>query len=264
MKVYFQHHGYLHCDMRWLLNAYGYATRSNPEPPTPWYDSPSITAVIDHPDGRILFDTSCPRDWRRRWDEAGITESFNYDATHDHEFLDARLHQLGLEPSDFTQVVLSHLHYDHAGNLRLFDGSGAKLLAHHAEIEGALGIAGTFDGAHIKEDYVDGFTIEPIDGEVELAEGVKVLELPGHTWGTIGLLLELKSGPMILTSDAIYMKASYGPPPIGSPFNWSSLDWLRSVEKVRQLAEKRNATLIFGHDKELVDHGLRLSPDFYE
>lgn len=264
MKVYFQHHGNLHCDLRWLLNAHAYATRSNPNPATPWYDSPIMTAVIDHPEGRILFDTACPRDFRDRWGPPGITESFIYDQTKDDEFLDARLKRLGLEPSDFKQVILSHLHYDHAGNLRLFNGTQTKLYAHREEIKGAMGIAGGWDGAHIKADYQDSFTIEPIDGEVEVAEGVKVLELPGHTWGTIGLLLELKSGPMILTSDAIYMRTSFGPPPIGSPFNWSTLDWLHSVEKVRQLAEKRNATLIFGHDKEMVDHRLRLAPAYYE
>ncbi len=263
MKVYLQHHGNLHCDLRWLLNAHAYATKSNPNPATPWYDSPIMTAVIDHPDGRILFDTGTPRDFKKRW-PPGIADSFDHEATRDNEFLDARLKQLGLEPSDFKYVILSHLHYDHAGNLRLFKGTGAKLLAHRAEIKGAMAVTGVFDGAHVKADYVDGFNIEPIDGEVEVVKGVRVLELPGHTWGTMGLMVELTSGPMILTSDAIYMQKSFGPPPIGSPFNWSTVDWLRSVEKVRQLAEKRHAKLVFGHDKEAVDHTLRLAPAFYE
>ncbi len=265
MKVYFQHHGNLECDLRWLLNGAGFATRQNRDPGTPWYKSPTMTVVIEHPDGNILFDTSCPRDWRERWAGTPIPDQFLYDNTTDEEFLDASLARLGLRPEDFTTVVASHLHYDHAGNLRLFAGTGARILAHKREVEGATGFDGEFLGAHIKRDYQN-IDIETVSGDTEIASGVTLLELPGHTWGTMGLLVNLPhTGPLIFTSDAVYMKESYGPPPVGSPIAWSSLDWLRSVERVRALADKHNATLVFGHDARAITSGeLRLAPAYYD
>ncbi len=264
-RVYFQNHGFMHCDLRWLLNANNYATRRNPSPPTTWYDLPTLTLIIDHPEGKILFDTSCPRDWESRWAGTGLEEYFPYDNVGEEDYLDSSLKRLGLEPSDFSMVVLSHLHFDHAGNLRLFQGSGAQLLCHRAEKEGALAIPGDFQGAFVKKDYQDGLAIDTLEGEPEIAKGVKLLDLPGHTWGTMGVMIDLpNSGTIIYPSDAIYMRASYGPPPMGSPIVWSSLEWLSSVEKVRKLAERHNATVVFSHDSELVRSGLRLAPAFYD
>lgn len=265
MKVYIQHHGNLECDLRWLLNGAEFATRQNRNPTTPWYKSPTMTVAIEHPDGNILFDTSCPRDWRERWSGTAIPDQFVYDNTTDEEFLDRSLARIGLRPEDFTTVVASHLHYDHAGNLGLFAGTDARIVAHKDEVAGATGFNGDFLGAHIKRDYQD-IAIDSVSGDTEIAPGVTLLELPGHTWGTMGMLVNLPhTGAMIFTSDAIYMKESYGPPAVGSPIVWSSLDWLRSVERVRTLAEKHNATLVFGHDEKLVASGeLRLAPAYYD
>jgi N-acyl homoserine lactone hydrolase len=265
MKVYFQNHGFLHCDMRWLLIANNFGSRRNTSPPTTWYECPTLSLVIDHPDGKILFDTSCPRDWEDRWGPAGINEIFPYDAVKDEEFIDSSIKRLGLEPSDFKTVLLSHLHFDHAGNLRLFEGSGARFVAQKAEKEGAMAIPGEFQGAFIKKDYQNGFQIDTIEGDVEIAKGVQLITLPGHTWGTMGVLLDLpNSGPILYTSDAVYMKASYGPPPVGSPIVWSSLEWLNSVEKVRKLAEKHNARVVFSHDHDMVVNELKLAPAYYD
>lgn len=265
MKVYFQHHGNLECDLRWLLNGAGFATRGDRNPATPWYKSPTLTVVIEHPEGNILFDTSCPRDWQERWAGTPIPDQFIYDNTTDEEFLDRSLARIGLRPEDFATVVASHLHYDHAGNLGMFARTGARIVAHEKEVEGATSFEGDFLGAHIKRDYQD-VAIDTISGDTEIAGGVTLLELPGHTWGTMGLMVDLPhTGRLIFTSDAIYMKESYGPPAVGSPIVWSSLDWLRSVERVRALAEKHDATLVFGHDEKLVASGeLRLAPAYYD
>ena len=67
------------------------------------------------------------------------------------------------------------------------------------------------------------------------------------------------TGTMIFTSDAIYMKASHGPPAVGAAIVWNNLEWLRSVEKIRNIAERTNATLVFGHDPDQTKQ-LRIAP----
>jgi glyoxylase-like metal-dependent hydrolase (beta-lactamase superfamily II) len=65
---------------------------------------------------------------------------------------------------------------------------------------------------------------------------------------------------MIFTSDAVYMKASYGPPPVGAAIVWDNQAWLRSVDKLRGIAERTDATLVFGHDPDQWSQ-LRFAPE---
>ena len=155
---------------------------------------------------------------------------------------------------------MSHLHFDHAGNVQQFASSGARLICHEKEYEFANGFDGPFLGAHVKTDY-RGIKFETVSGDTEIVPGVTVLETPGHTPGCMSLQLDLAdSGTMIFTSDAVYMKASYGPPPVGAAIVWDNQAWLRSVEKLRGIAERTDATLVFGHDPDQWSQ-LRFAPE---
>lgn len=253
--------GAMHTDLTWLLLQPGraIANRSNPAKPAEWIDCPTHAVLVDHPDGRILWDTSCPRDWEERWGPTGLQEFFPYDGVGEDEYLDSRLTQLGLAPGDVDVVVMSHLHFDHAGNLKAFADAGARLVCHDKEYEHAHSFDGLFQGAHLKTDY-EGVKFETVSGDTELFPGVTLLETPGHTPGTMSMRLDLAdTGTMIFTSDAVYMKASYGPPPVGAAIVWDNQAWLRSVEKIRNIAERSDATVVFGHDPDQIRQ-LRLAP----
>ena len=81
---------------------------------------PTHAVLVDTPEGKLLWDTSCPRNWEQRWAPTGLQDFFPYEKVSDDEHLDSRLKQLGLAPGDIDYVVLSHLHFDHAGNVKLF------------------------------------------------------------------------------------------------------------------------------------------------
>jgi N-acyl homoserine lactone hydrolase len=49
--------------------------------------------------------------------------------------------------------IMSHLHFDHAGNLRTFARNGTRLICNDKEYEFANGFDGAFKGAHLKSDY---------------------------------------------------------------------------------------------------------------
>lgn len=253
--------GTMHCDLTWLLLQPGRAItdRSHPAKPAEWIVCPTHAVLVDHPEGRILWDTSCPRDWEARWAPTGFQEFFPYDNVSEDEYLDTRLRQLGLEAGDIDIVIMSHLHFDHAGNLRTFARTGTRLICNDKEYEFANGFDGLFKGAHLKSDY-EGIKFDTVSGDTEIVPGVTVLETPGHTPGCMSLQLDLAdTGTMIFTSDAVYMKASYGPPALGAAIVWDNQAWLRSVEKLRGIAERTDATLVFGHDPEQIGE-LRIAP----
>ena len=68
-KVRIIDNGTMHCDLTWLVLKGGVtlATRAEPSLPRQWVRSPTYTVLIEHPDARVLWDTSCPADWETRW-----------------------------------------------------------------------------------------------------------------------------------------------------------------------------------------------------
>jgi glyoxylase-like metal-dependent hydrolase (beta-lactamase superfamily II) len=215
--------------------------------------------LVETPGGRLLWDTSCPRDWEERWGPTGLQDFFPYDKVSDDEYLDARLQQMGVGLDEIDYVVLSHLHFDHAGNARMFEGTHAKLVCHRREEEFALGFEGLFSGAHLKTDY-EGLEFETVSGDTEILPGVTLLETPGHTVGCMSMQVELPdTGTMIFTSDAVYMGDSYGPPATPAAIVNNLEQWYSSVEKLRGIQERTGATMVFGHDAEQI-HQLRVAP----
>ena len=223
--------GAMTADLTWMLLAPGRAmqTRQKRGAPAEWTDVPSHCF-------------------------------FPYDNVSEDEYLDSRLSQLGLAPGDIDYVVFSHLHFDHAGNAKLFKDTDAKLICSDVEKEFAFGFEGPFAGAHLKADYED-LEFDTVSGDAEFLPGVSFIQTPGHTSGSMSMRVDLPdSGTMIFTADAIYRGESYGPPAVPASIVNNLEEWFASVEKLRGIAEESDATLVFGHDPEQ-SKSLRVAPD---
>jgi glyoxylase-like metal-dependent hydrolase (beta-lactamase superfamily II) len=256
--------GAMTADLTWLLLAPGKAMtdRHHKNAPPPWVDVPTHCVLVETDEGKLLWDTSCPRDWEEYWAPTGLQDFFPYDNVREDEYLDSRLNQMGVGLDEIDYVALSHLHFDHAGNLKLFKDTGAKLVCHEHEKEFALGFDGLFTGAHLKTDYED-CELETISGDIEFLPGVTFIEAPGHTPGCMSMQVELAdSGVMIFTSDAVYMGESYGPPVTPAAIVNNLEQFYASVEKLRGIQERTNATMVFGHDAEQIRQ-LRVAPNGY-
>ena len=254
--------GAMSADLTWLLLAPGRAmqTRQDRGKPAEWAEVPSHCVLVDTPDGKLLWDTSCPRDWEERWGPTGLQDFFPYENVTEEEYLDSRLKALGVAPGDIDYVVLSHLHFDHAGNIRLFENTDAKLVCSKPEKDFAFGIDGPFAGAHLKADY-EGLEFETVDGDVDFLPGVSFIQTPGHTIGSMSMRVDLPdTGTMIFTSDAVYMGESYGPPAVPASIVNNLESFFGSVEKLRGIAEETDAMMVFGHDAEQTKT-LRSAPD---
>ena len=70
--------GAMTADLTWLLLAPGRAIRNrqNKHLPAEWVDVPTHCVLVDTPDGKLLWDTSCPRDWELRWAPTGLQDFF--------------------------------------------------------------------------------------------------------------------------------------------------------------------------------------------
>ncbi|GII53745.1 MBL fold metallo-hydrolase [Planotetraspora thailandica] len=261
MKLHILDCGAMSCDLTWLLLKPGRSLRprSQRTKPVEWYRCATHAVLVETEEGTLLWDTSCPRDWETRWAPTGLQEYFPYDQVSDEQYLDANLGRLGVSPESLDYVVLSHLHFDHAGNVRTFAGTGARLVVNDKEKEFAFGYEGAFKGAHLKADY-EGLDFETVSGDTEILPGVTLIEAPGHTPGTMAMRVDLpESGTMIFTSDAVYMGDSYGPPSVPATIVDDLGAWYASVEKIRSIAERSQAQVIFGHDTDQL-RSMRTAP----
>lgn len=239
---------------------------------------PIYAYIVEHPEGLVLIDTGVSAGYNTEWKQGFYRDAMKYDPGDDGLF-PQRLHEHGFSPGDFDHVVISHLHTDHAGNLRMFAPTDARIHLGEDELRGAV----SQKGGLLREDLVtlwgvtspQGFTradfaclmpdrATPVFADFELLPGVWIVTLPGHTWGTIGVAVHLEeSGWMLVASDAIYLADTYGKPFVGSILNQQPEAWARSAVKVRRLVERYGMTVLPGHDARVIvpdDDGHRIEP----
>jgi N-acyl homoserine lactone hydrolase len=117
-------------------------------------------------------------------------------------YLLSRLKDYELEPKDIDDVFVTHLHYDHAHNMELFPQ--ATFVMHPDAIEAAVN-APPNDWAMLRDApvFFRDKTIRHVRDGDEIAEGVVVMETPGHTACMLSLDIAMPEGRTVLGSDAL-------------------------------------------------------------
>ena len=160
---------------------------------------------------------------------------------------------LGTEPKGVKDVVITHLHYDHVGNFDLFPA--ATLHLQDLEMRYATGrYMGheCFRGAYDLEDVVGMVRrvyedrVRFHDGDAELAPGISLHLIGGHTMGLQVVRVRTRRGWVVLASDASHFYANMDETrPF--PIVWSVADMVEGYRLLRGLAESP-AHIIPGHD----------------
>lgn len=264
MKLYILDTGYLEADKNVVVGCANIGTKDNPHIKNQWIKLPVMAFLIDTGDGYILYDTGSNEEAMNGYWQKIMQTVYPLYQTKEQR-LEKQLELCGVKPEDIKTVVLSHLHLDHAGNLQLFPH--ADIYVPKADYMNAL-VAVHHDpdpekhGGYIKGDLERPGHYHLVDEEFEIAPGVEVISLPGHTEDLLGLVVHLDGGTIILPQDSIYTSEIYGPPARMSGFLFDSISFMKSVEKVRKLEKKYNAKVIFAHDWEFFKT-LDLAPKYY-
>ena len=165
---------------------------------------------------------------------------------------------VGLDPAAVGTVVLSHLHYDHAGNVD--DFPDAQILLQRAEMEYAAGPAMRHqrlshffeaeDVATIIRRLYAG-TVTLVGGDHDLAPGFELRLVAGHTRGSQVARIHTDRGWIVLACDGVHYFANICE---RNPF--PALVDLEQVfdgyESIEALASSA-AHIIPGHDPQLFE-----------
>lgn len=264
-------HGFIENDLGWNIGMPNPGSIEEKDPRAEWIRVPSFSVLIKHPEaGWILYDTgSHPEDNQGRRPEE-VCKQFPLYAERD-EFLDLQLARLDLKPEDISRVIISHMHWDHAGGLTFFSHTeaGQNILVSKADY--AYGLVETHrsdaifgGGGYLKDNFeLPGLSFKFIEQDQQLYPGIELITLGGHTPGILGLIVHLDSQTYIFTSDAVYLQENYGPPMVKPGILYDSLGFERSVKKINRLERKYKARVIFAHDNKQFST-LKTVPEFYK
>jgi glyoxylase-like metal-dependent hydrolase (beta-lactamase superfamily II) len=176
------------------------------------------------------------------------------------------LADIGVTATEVTDVVLTHMHYDHAGNLDRFPA--ARVHLQQEELRFCTGpamrhdvVRGPFEQADVQTAIrllFDG-RLTQHQGVAELLPGVTVHPVPGHTPGSQVVRVPTERGWVVLAGDAAHLWANIRqrrPFPILDGVT-ATLD---AYDVVEALADGPDH-IIPGHDPAVARRFPKLAPD---
>lgn len=195
---------------------------------------------------RILVDTGFPQKYAD--DPAAATEE---DRLYEFgEVLDctarhmpaAQLAKAGVTLDQITLMIQTHTHIDHVGHIGACPQAPILIGAAERALARPLYWGDVQPLDWPARDYI------PVDADVQIGPGLRVLFTPGHAPGQLALVVELpESGTLIVTSDAISRPGEVDEKFAGS---WDETQAIYHGHRLMAMAADTGATLIFGHCPE--------------
>jgi glyoxylase-like metal-dependent hydrolase (beta-lactamase superfamily II) len=167
------------------------------------------------------------------------------------------LRQVGIDAATVRTLLITHLHYDHIGNLGAFEH--AALLVPERELSFWTSDVARYDQFwhHVEGDEIarvaaanDAGRVTTYGGETEIAPGLTALEVGGHSPGQQILIVDTASGRLVLTSDAVHL---YEELEKARPFGvLADLEEMYlGFETIKRLGAEPGTTVVPGHDPEV-------------
>ena len=162
--------------------------------------------------------------------------------------------KLGVSPTDITDVIITHMHWDHADGMDLFPN--AKIWIQKDEYAYYAGAAWQTGGKHGGIEPDDVLTLVKlntagkanlVDGDnVEIMDGIKVYTGGRHTYASQYVSVQTASGTVVIASDNMYLYENLEKhAPIAQTFDADSN--LKAQDRMKEIASRPDL-IVPGHD----------------
>ena len=207
--------------------------------------------VLETPDELVLVDTGIGNKESEKFhDLYGIENAGNPTRLED------GIEEAGFIPQDISIVVCTHLHFDHAGGLTRLDQDGhatatfpnAHIHVQMQEWEDAKAGRSTMTGTYLHSN------LDPVadqivthEGDSTIMSGIRVMPVPGHTWGQQAVLVETVDGTLCFPGDLLptrhHIGASYS-------MGYDMLPWenMRTKQGLLSFAADNSWLLVLDHE----------------
>ena len=169
------------------------------------------------------------------------------------------LAKFGYQPDDITDVVLTHLHYDHCGGgIRVNSNIGgyeavfpnAKFHISRAQWEWATNPNAREADSFLEENILpmqELGLVNFIDGDCFIAEGVELRIFNGHTKGQIIPIIHHPNGELVFVAD-LFPSTAHIPLPYIMSYDVEPMVTLREKEDFLEESLAKGYTFFFQHD----------------
>ena len=208
-------------------------TDVTPAPNLPWARPtyPVFAYLVLHPAGPILVDSG-----------VGVGNAFIDDLyTPVHHDLSDALSVHGVAIDDVRTVITSHLHFDHCGQNDRFPAS--TILVQQEEANAARARFYTVP----EWAFPPGVDLTLIEGDHDVASGVRIIATPGHTPGHQSVLVDAADGTRtIICCQAAWDTSSFDAARLGDD-GWDQAEGNASLERLHALEPDR---VLLSHDAD--------------
>ena len=215
--------------------------------------------------GLILVDTG-------QGDKITAKERRIFGMVDNNRRLDADLRRVGFSPEDVDIVLMTHLHADHAGGCTHWTDPSdpeseavpafpnARYLIQRLEMAEAAFPNERTRGTYFPDNWEPlrrSGQLELVDGDQELAQGVRSVTVPGHTQSIQAVWVEDAGQSLLFLGDACSWAAHLDRLAWVPSFDLDPMASIEGKRNLRREAEEKDALLVFQHDGQVVTGRLR-------
>lgn len=201
---------------------------------------------------KILVDTGMGLKWNQK-------SKYIYEIDQEEFSVEKSLSALNLKPEDITDVILTHLHFDHTGGSTKIENDklvpafpNAKFYVQKKNYDWAVNPSDRDRGSYIKENFVPLFeegVLNFINGEEKFDDEIDFLIVNGHTFSQQLLKISDSSNTILYCCD-LFPTTSHIPLPYVMGYDLQPLVTIEDKMKILPAAVEENWKLFFEHDPE--------------
>ena len=202
-------------------------------------------------DKKILIDTGMGN----KWDE----KSKNIYRIDPKLEIKNALELCGVKTDEITDVILTHLHFDHTGGSTKYENGklvpafpNAKYFVQKKNFEWAMNPTDRDKGSYIKENFeplVKEGVLNLIDGEINFDENISFRIINGHTFAQQMIKISDSSNTILYCADLMPFVSQIRNPYVMG-YDLQPMITVNEKKKYLELAAEENWHIYFGHDPE--------------
>ncbi|HXX54219.1 MAG TPA: N-acyl homoserine lactonase family protein [Thermodesulfovibrionales bacterium] len=219
-----------------------------------------IVYYIEGGSRRILVDTGPHSFEEKEGQWYNFTPLIRARQSKSQKLENALMDTVGITPKDIDLVILTHLHWDHAGQVDKFLNS--EIIVSDVELNYAINpLPRAYKGYLALQTGIIPPFVKAIKKirtvkmkEKKVVEGITVIPTPGHTPGSISVCVETSHGEYVITGDAVNSYENIkGDPKAGIKYHMigifsNQIEAWESFEMIDEKVGYDHSKVLPGHD----------------